>query len=310
MTSASAISNRYKMVRYVLAIILVLNWVVAAAKIIVGYMIDSHAMMADGFHSIADGSSNVIGLIGIYFASQPADADHPYGHKKIETLVGLVIAGMLGFIGLKVIVGGFGKFSDPQAVNVNIQSLVVMVVTIAINVWVTTYEARRGRELQSDILVADAMHTRSDVFVSLSVLVTLIGLKLGLPLQIDAIASIIVGGFILNAGYEVVAHTLKVLTDSCVIDERLVREAVMDFDEVRSSHAIRSRGREDDIHIDLHVHVDPQMTVQVAHHLSHRIGDHINEKLHIEAQTIVHVEPATDEEMAKEKVEPPAPPSP
>ena len=123
-------------------------------------------MTADGFHSLTDGTSNIIGIIGIGFALKPRDEDHPYGHKKFETLAGLGIAMMLFFVSIDIIKGAFAKFFNPVTPNVTVESIIALVVTLIINIFVSTYENKKGKELNSDILIADSMHTRSDIFVS------------------------------------------------------------------------------------------------------------------------------------------------
>jgi len=190
-------SNNYKKVKQVLWVILFANFAVALLKIIIGAMIKSSSMTADGFHSLSDGSSNIVGLIGIGLASKPIDKDHPYGHKKFEVLSGLFIAGMLLFIGLKIIFDSFSRFVSPIAPSITIESLVTLILTLLINIMVCTYENRVGKKLNSYILISDSLHTKSDIFVSVGVLVTLTGIKLGLPPIIDPITSYLVNIFYL-----------------------------------------------------------------------------------------------------------------
>ncbi|AHM57907.1 putative Co/Zn/Cd cation transporter (plasmid) [Peptoclostridium acidaminophilum DSM 3953] len=283
--------EKYKKVKKILWIILLANLFVAVLKIVIGMMISSASMTADGYHSLSDGSSNIVGLIGISIAAKPVDEDHPYGHKKFETLSGLFIAGMLFFIAGKVILDAFGRFANPVMPEVNIESIVALVITLIINIAVSTIELREGRKLGSDILVADSTHTRSDIFISIGVLATLVGIKLGMPAIIDPIASLVVAGFILHASYEIFNHASGVLVDKSAVCDKKVCEIVMGFDEVKDVHHIRSRGREDDIHIDMHVMTDPNMTVQEAHVLSHRIEKRIKDEINHNTQVIVHIEP-------------------
>lgn len=283
--------EKFKKVKEILWKILFANLFVAVLKIVIGSMINSASMTADGFHSLSDGSSNVVGLIGISYAAKPVDEDHPYGHKKFETLSGLFIAGMLFFIAGKVIIDAIGRFANPEIPQVNIESIVVLVVTLIVNVTVSTYESRQGRKLKSDILISDAAHTKSDIFISIGVLGTLIGIKLGLPAIIDPIASLVVAGFILHASYEIFSHTSGVLVDKSAVCDKKVYEIVMGFEHVRDAHNIRSRGREDDIHIDLHVMTDPDMTVQESHELAHDIEEKIKEEINPNTQVILHIEP-------------------
>jgi cation diffusion facilitator family transporter len=207
---------------------------------IIGSIIKSTSMAADGFHSLTDGTSNVIGLIGINYASKPVDDDHPYGHKKFETLAGLFIAGMLLFIGGKIIFSAVTRFISPISPNVTLESLITLLITLGINIFVSAYEYKQGKLLKSHILISDSLHTRSDIYVSIGVLLTLICVKLGLPTIIDPIASIIVSCFILHAAYEIFRSTSDVLVDKAVIDSNRVKEICMEFNQIKGVHKIRS----------------------------------------------------------------------
>lgn len=283
--------DNYKKVKQVLWIILFANLGVAVLKIIVGSIIKSASMTADGFHSLSDGSSNIVGIIGITLASKPVDKEHPYGHKKFEVISGLFIGGMLLFIGGKIIVESINRFSNPVTPSISVVSLVVLVITLCINIFVCTYEYRVGKRLNSYILISDSLHTKSDIFVSIGVLITLLGVKLGFPPIIDPIASLIVAGFILYASYEIFKTTIEVLVDTAIIDEDLIREIIRNFEEVKDVHNIRSRGSENDAYVDMHVMVDPNITVEKSHALTHDIEKMVREKINKNTQVIIHIEP-------------------
>jgi len=285
------IGENYKKVKKVLWIILFANLGAALLKIIIGSSIKSASMTADGFHSISDGTSNIVGLIGISLASKPVDKDHPYGHKKFEVISGLFIGAMLLFIGGKIITDAFLRFKNPVMPSITIESLIVLVITLLINIFVCTYEYRVGKKLNSYILISDSLHTKSDIFVSVGVLITLIGVRLGLPAIIDPIASLIVAGFILHASYEIFKCTIDVLVDKAIIDEDDIRDVLKNFEEIKEVHNIRSRGSESDAYVDMHVMVPPYITVEKAHMLNHDIEEMIREKINKSAQVIVHIEP-------------------
>lgn len=284
-------NTNYKKVKQVLLIILFANLGVALLKIIIGNSIKSASMTADGFHSISDGTSNIVGLIGIALASKPIDKEHPYGHNKFEVISGLFIGGMLLFLGFKIIIDAVTRFKNPVTPTITMVSLIVLLVTLLINILVCTYEYRIGKKLNSYILVSDSLHTKSDIFVSIGVLMTLVGVKLGLPAIIDPIASLVVAGFILHASYEVFKSTIDVLVDTAIIDEDDIREVLKEFKTIKSVHKIRSRGSESNVHIDMHIMVDPNLTVEDSHVLNHDIEDLIQEKINKSAQVIVHTEP-------------------
>lgn len=283
--------DRFKEIKSVLWVILFANIFVALLKIIIGNKIKSSSMTADGFHSLTDGTSNIIGIVGIGYALKPKDEDHPYGHKKFETLAGLGIAMMLFFVSVDIIKNAFGKLLNPTPSNVSIESIIALVITLIINIFVTTYENKKGKELNSDILIADASHTRSDIFVSIGVLGTLLALKFGFPPIIDPIVSLIVAALIIHAGYEIFRDTSSILVDKFVVDNDKISQIIKDFPEVKNIHRIRSRGREDDMFLDLHVMVDENTTVKEAHLLVHKIERKIKEEINENAEVIIHIEP-------------------
>ena len=281
----------FRRVKIVLWIILFANLGVALLKIVTGYRIKSNSLTADGFHSLTDGSSNIVGLIGVHFASKPVDEDHPYEHYKFETLAGLFIAMMLFILGGRIIISAISNIIHPQIPQITKESMIALIVTLGINVFVAKYELNQGKKLNSSILVADSMHTKSDVFVSIGVLLTLIAIKLGAPPVIDTISSLIVSGFVLYAAYKIFYDTCGVLIDRAAIDSHRVKDIVMKFDEVKDVHEIRSRGREDDIYVDLHIMVEPNTNVQDSHILAHQIENRLCEEFNKGIHVSIHVEP-------------------
>jgi len=287
------VENNLKQIKFVLWFVLVLNLTVALAKIMVGYLIRSNSMMADGFHSLADGSSNVIGLVGITAAMQPVDADHPYGHKKYETFSALGIAGLLGVAVLGILHEAFQRLANPVVPEVNPASFLVMLVTLGVNIWVVRYEKKRGEELKSDILISDSYHTGSDIYVSLSVIVTLVAVKFGLYF-LDTVASLVIAILIAKAGWEIIKHSSSVLCDQAVLDEDRIVELVMTVEGVKGCHKVRSRGRADDLKVDLHIQVDPAIQIEKAHGISHEVVKTVCREIAGVSDVVVHVEPETD----------------
>ena len=284
-------SNNYKQVKRALWVVLSVNLSIATLKIIIGSIIQSTAMTADGFHSISDGTSKAVGLLCVSLASRPADRDHPYGHKKYEMLAGLAIAGMLLVIAGKIITDGINRFLNPVIPKISIVSLVLVFASLITNVLVCIFEYLRGKKLKSKILISDSRHARSDIFVSLGLLVTLIGLKAGLPPIIDPITSIVVAGFILYAAFEVFRDNIGVLLDKAVIDNEQVKRVVLGFEQVKDIHNIRSRGSDTEVHIDMHIVTSPDMSVQDSHKLAHLIEARIRAEINDNARITAHIEP-------------------
>lgn len=283
--------NRYQDIKRILVLILVLNWGVALAKIAYGFATQFTSMMADGFHSLSDGASNIIGLIGITLACRPPDKDHPYGHKKYETLFSLAIAGMLFFVCFNLFSEGIKRFHSHAVPQVDVISVLVMLITTSINIFVMAYENKEGKRLNSDILVSDSLHTRADIFTSISVIVAMVVIKLGYPI-LDPIVTIMIACFIAYAAFSIAKQSSRVLCDEIVIpDDKKIEAIVMSVKGVKSCHKIRTRGREDDIHVDLHVQVNPDMHVDKAHKVCYQIEGAIRDRIQGVTDVVVHVEP-------------------
>lgn len=282
--------SRLKKVRRVLLYTLVLNLFVAVAKIIYGYAMDSISMRSDGFHSFFDGTSNVIGLVGIWIASQPPDKEHPYGHRKFETLSTIAIAVMIFAAGSEILREAYLRLSVPHDIEVSAMSFIVMAVTLAVNIGVMMYETRKGRELKSDFLTADAMHTQSDIYISLSVVISLIAAKAGYPI-VDIIAAFVITLFIARMGFSILKSAANVLADAACIDPEDIEKVVMNIHGVKDCHGIRTRGNRDFVNVDLHVLVDPDEKIQDAHTIAHNVEDAIKRGFRSVVDVVIHVEP-------------------
>ena len=284
------IKKRYISIRNVLIITFILNWAVAFAKIIFGLIIRSISMTADGFHSLSDGTSNIICFIGIWFASRPKDEDHPYGHKKYETFASIFIAVLLFLISINLLKEVFSRFFKPVTPDITPASFAVMAVTIFVNIFVVSYEYKRGKRLNSDILISDAMHTRSDIYASVSVIAAFIAIKMGFPI-VDLAVGVFISILIAICGIQILRESSYVLCDGSAIDEQRIIDVVKGIKGVRQCHKIRTRGRQDDVHVDLHISVDTDMHVDKAHYMSHEIQNAVKKQVNGVTDVIVHIEP-------------------
>lgn len=282
---------QFRQARKVLIYTLILNWLVALAKLIYGILTKSASMTADGFHSFADGSNNVAGLVGFYIAARPVDKTHPYGHEKYETLSAMGIGAILFIVAFNILKDAIGRFHHPVMPEVNFGSFIVMFVTVAVNVFVMLYENREGKRLKSDFLVSDSYHTRSDILVSLSVIVSLIASKMGMPI-VDTIIAGLIAVFIGYSAFEIIWETSRTLSDAAVIPPDTISKIVSGFEDVTNCHHIRTRGREDNICVDLHIWVKPAMHIDKSHELAHRIEEKLKEDIPGVREVIIHIEPA------------------
>lgn len=288
-------NNTYKQTRFVLWLILILNFLVAVLKIIIGTAINSASITADGFHSLSDGSSNIVGLIGIHFANKPIDDDHPYGHQKFETLASLLISFMLFVLAINIILDGFSRIFYPIMPEITVQSIIVLVITLLINIFVCIYEYKMGKKINSNILINDSKHTKSDIFITIGVLITIVGIKFGLPIIIDTLVSFVVSGFIIFAAYEIFKSAYGILVDEVGLDTEKIENVCGKFEQIKNIHKIRSRKCEDIIYIDLHIVTDPNMSVEESHNIVHTIEDKLQSELSNKIEVIAHLEPLKKE---------------
>ena len=282
--------SRYAAVRSVLTQILFLNLAVALAKIVFGQISGSISILSDGFHSLTDGASNIVALVGLRLAQKPPDANHPYGHRKFETIAAGAIALFLLLVVVEVAQAALARFRSEIGPEVSLASFVIMLTTLAINIAVVRSERKAAVRLSSELLFADARHTQSDVLTSLSVIAALIGSAAGYPM-LDPLAALVIVGFIGHAGFEIARDAAKILSDQIVISEEDVRQVVASVPEVLGCHRIRSRGSADHVFLDLHIWLDGATPLNDAHAVSHTVKDRLMERYPQIADAVIHIEP-------------------
>jgi cation diffusion facilitator family transporter len=282
--------DRYSAVVRVLYRVLFLNLAVAIAKIALGYLTGAVSVLSDGFHSLTDSAANVVALVGVSVARRPPDQNHPYGHRKYETMASLAILVFLIIVLVEVMTAAFDRFRTGAVPKVFPEGIGVMFATLVVNVVVVRYELRQGRMLRSEVLLADAKHTRSDVLTSGTVIAALIGVSLGYPL-LDPLAALLVAGFIGRACWEIAQDASHILADEIVIAEHDVRQVVLGVPDVLGCHHIRTRGSADHVFLDLHVWLEGSTPLETAHATSHVVKDRLMARFPQIADVVIHIEP-------------------
>lgn len=280
-------------VRRVLLITLGLNLAVVAGKLIAGTMAGSLSVISDAIHSSVDSLNNVVGLVVMRYATAEADEDHPYGHAKFETLAAFAIAGFLFVTCYQIGLSAFKKLFSGEKDSLDITSLTigVMLVTIAVNVFVAVYEKREGQRLHSEFLIADAIHTRSDILVSCSVLAGLVLIRFGY-VWLDPVVSLAVAAFIAWNGYQIFKSTIPVLVDAAPVASRQIADIVENVPGVHSAHDIRSRKQGSEMFVEMHLHIEREL--ERDHVASHDITEEIERRLMAafgRVTATIHVEP-------------------
>ena len=280
-------------VRRVLLVTLALNVIVALSKIVIGLASGALAITADGFNSLVDGFANVVALVANRLADRPPDNDHPYGHRRYETVAALAIGGFLLLAAFEVVstvverLGGSGE--NPVITPL---TFAVMIGTLVVNLFVTRYEARAGRRLQSELLTADAAHTRSDVFVTLSVLVSMALVGLFGWYWVDTVAALVIVVLILRAAWGVLRQAGGVLVDTAPYTAEQLTDWAKQVPAVEKVVRARSRGTADAPHIDIDVQVASETTADHTAAIAAAIRDKLEQAIPGVAEVEVHFIPA------------------
>jgi cation diffusion facilitator family transporter len=277
-------------IRQVLITTMLLNFLATGVKLIAGIVSGSLGVVADALDTFFDATSNIMGLLGLFLSAHPPDKQHPYGHRKFETMAALGIALLLFLTSWELLRNAVHRFGQPQLPDLNEWTFAAVIFGILLQSATSFYELRQGRHLHSEILVADALHTRANVLVSLSVLVGMMFIKLGYAI-VDPLLGMGVALFITKIGMDIVRENVPALVDQAIVDEEVISRVVSEVPGVESFHRIRSRGAPGNIAVDLHLRVSPRRPVQEGE----AIADEVRRRLlqlegvsdvtiHVEAQ--------------------------
>jgi len=284
-----------KNVKNVLTTALVLNLGVAIAKMIYGFLTGTLSMIGDGIHSTMDGCSSLMGIISVEYASRPSDKDHHYGHTKYETLAALGIAIFIAIASWEISKRAIDRLIHPDPATFHISGVWIILVTIVINFFLSRFETRKGDEYNSPILKADGIHTSTDVWVSISVLISLIAIKYDL-LIIDTIISFGIAIYFAFAAYKVLKENILVLTDAAFLDVQAIKNLALKENGVISCHRVRTRGTPSNAYVDLHIQVAPETTTLAAHRMAHSIEARVKNEFPGIVEVLVHTEPFPDDD--------------
>ncbi len=294
---ASVVLDNRSEVRKVLIITLLLNLFVMGLKAVVGFWTGSLSLQADALHSVTDSANNVLGLIASRFSSPQPDRDHPYGHQKFEAVGALGIAAFLGIACFEIFQGAIERlFHSLTPVNISAPELWLLLIVLGVNIFVTFYERSVGKRVGSAILIADAQHTMSDVWVTITVLIGLIGVwqarVLNLPqLQwLDVFLAFPVALLVFHSGWKVLKENLPWLVDEMAIAPEEIQKLAMQVPGVMNCHDIASRGLVGrQVFIEMHMIVDAK-EVETAHQITENVEALLGERFG-PVRVLIHVEP-------------------
>ncbi|OQY33005.1 MAG: hypothetical protein B6241_09200 [Spirochaetaceae bacterium 4572_59] len=284
-------------VRNVTVVGMVLNIFLAVTKFFVGTLGHSQAVLADAFHSLSDLITDFAVLVGVKFWDPPADADHPYGHKKIESLVTFFIGTILVFVGFELLKNAISSIPDaaPGAGETLWIALVGPVLSIIGKEIVFRYTIRVGKRVRSSAVIANAWHHRSDAISSLPVMIAVLIATIFPELYfVDAVGAIIVSGFIFKVAFDILKPSFFELTDRMVDRDllKLIEDTALSIDGVCSLHKTRSRRSGNVTLVDMHVQVDGNLNVREGHKICEKVKHTIIDRCDEVVEVLIHLEPA------------------
>ncbi|NOQ34642.1 MAG: cation diffusion facilitator family transporter [Methylococcaceae bacterium] len=272
-------------------------------KIGVGIVGQSAALIADGIHSLSDLASDLLVIIAIKLGAREAYYEHPYGHKRFETLATVILG-----IGLIVIAGGIGwdvseRLLHPETLlTPSYEALGIAFISILANEWLYHYTKRVGKQTRSKLLMANAWHHRSDAISSVIVLFGIAAVMLGYPFA-DAVAAIIVALMVGKIGLKLVFESIKELVDTSLSEDLVqeIRREIKITHGVVSIHLLRTRQMGEDAYIDAHIVVDSRISVSEGHMIGDKVRENLIQKFDDVVDVLVHIDPEDDEFKDKSK---------
>jgi cation diffusion facilitator family transporter len=293
-TTSAAREHRRREVRRVLILTFVANVAVVIGKAIAGWNAQALSVLADSAHSSVDAWNNIMALLLARLASKAPDAEHPYGHAKFETLGALAIVAFLSVSVYELVLSAIGRLLGTGArAEATPFVVIVMLASAVISYVVAKYEERFGRLYHSDLLLADAAHTRSDVYASTAVLAGIGLVAMGYP-QADAWFTLLVAVVIARAGWRILKRSIPILVDQRAVEEDAISRISLETPGVIDCFAVRSRGPAGEIFAELTITVVPTLNVEEAHVIAdaveHRVAEAVGAR-----EVVVHVEPHSSE---------------
>ena len=274
----------------------VLDLFLGFVKVLVGYIGNSQALIADGIHSLSDLITDVLVLIATKHSAQEADEGHPYGHDRIQTLVSLALAGSLGIIAIVIAWDAVIRIVSPESLlQPGFWPLAVAAISVVSKEGYFQYVVRHPSTATSRMLYANAWHSRSDALSSLAVIVGVGGVLAGFAWA-DAFAAIVVAGLLLVVAYRIGREGAEELIDSAAspVLNANMRKTILSIEGVRDSHELRTRRMADKVLADVHIRVDPLISVSEGHRIGDEVMDTLKTRFPEVGDVVVHIDPEDD----------------
>lgn len=266
-------------------------------KIGFGLLWQSSALIADGIHSLSDLLSDFLVIVAVRMGSREADHEHPYGHRRFETIATIILGLSLILIGGGIAWSVMKRMEQPEHLpSPDVMSLGIVVISILVNEWLYQYTKNIAKVTRSKLLLANAWHQRSDALSSVVVLIGIGAVLLGYPLA-DAIAAIVVALMVAKIGLSQLFASIKELVDTSLPPHLLaeIRATILAIESVEGVHLLRSRQMGEDVLLDIHVIVDPRISVSEGHSIADAVQNELLSRFDGVMDVIVHIDSENDE---------------
>jgi cation diffusion facilitator family transporter len=289
-------SARYREIRKVTLIGSVIDLLLGVGKIVVGLLAGSHALIADGVHSLSDLATDFLVLFAAKHSHREADAEHPYGHGRIETLATVALGLALVVVAVGISIDGYQRMARDIVIQHGMVALLTALLSVLSKEWIYQYTVRIGRRLRSNMVIANAWHSRTDAISSVIVIVGVGGAMAGYS-YLDGVAAIAVALMIAKIGWDLLWKSLQELIDTALEPEMVeeIRRAILAVDGVRACHMLRTRYSGSDSLVDVHILVDPSLSVSEGHQIGERVRKELIEQVEHVSDVTVHIDPEDDE---------------
>ena len=257
----------YNKVRRVLLIVLFSNLILGLIKVLYGYNTNVLSITADGYDSLLDALTNIVGIAAVYISGKPSDNEHRYGHNKVETFASLLISGTLFIVAYEIIEAAIERFFNNVIPSISPSTYSVLIITLIITVLVSRYEKKMGEKYNSDLLITDSEHIKSDALATGIIIISLIFIENGLTI-LDPILSLAISLLIIKTGFTIMKSNLDILLDINILDSSEIENEIRNIYGVNNIHNIRTRGTKSAVYVDMHLVVDDYLSITQAHQIS------------------------------------------
>ena len=291
--------RRYREIRRVTLIGSAIDLSLGILKLLFGYLANSQALIADGIHSLSDLATDFMVLFAAKHGSRDADESHPYGHGRFETLATVALGIALIIVALGIAWDAVDRLFNPEELlQPGMWALAVAVLSVFSKEWIYHYTMHVAKKLKSSMLKANAWHSRTDAISSIVVVIGVAGTMAGLE-YLDSVAAVLVGAMVAKIGWDLAWQSVHELVDTALDPERVevIRKEILSVGGVRELHLLRTRLMGGEALVDVHVLVDPKLSVSEGHYIGEKVRKRLIDEVEEVTDVMVHVDPEDDEKM-------------